>query len=632
MPAEPVDPPPANPGAAWKALAHLLAAHPKVRIWRPETCKFDRTANLTSRLPRQPAAVPLYHRGRTCVLALDFDTKRHSPAVVEQDFTAALEWITDAGGVAVTDRSSSGGRHILVPLAIGTSASLAEMNQLMRLLESRLPSLDKTPMTNPATGCITVPGSPCREGGYRVLDGPLAAAVDALTTRSDPGLLPRLNIRLGALTKPAAATRKSATTYLTGSGDDARLDPQYTRSGPLPTHITAYATTGLLPAGSSWRSHSEARQSVLAHAVLHGHSLATIAALVAPGRPWHHGLATAYTRYHHGAERALRRDFAKALTWANANAINFRPVRAQDLELHTRGGGAGPLILRAWLANATAWLDCEYGGHRYRWIGAAVFQALAVHAARSGEIINGVPVVGVGGRSLSLATGLLAETTVWEFLRDARDRAGAPLVRTRVAQGHDSDHYALTRQHPLPTNPQTVAAVRIENVHLAWKAIGHRHRRIYEVIAHRGLSTPADIFAAAHVSPSTGYSTLAALSTAGLITRRRGTVARGDTTLADIAAAHHLDDERAQRLARHHRQRRIWHTWLELRELQRAAIPTTGHKPAGAVSTTAHYFYTVEAEYLASVVATGPPPTDDELHAIELCGELLGARPISAAA
>ena len=52
---------------------------------------------------------------------------------------------------------------------------------LLRLLEARLPSLDKTPMTNPATGCITVPGSPCREGGYRILDGDLRSAVDAFT-------------------------------------------------------------------------------------------------------------------------------------------------------------------------------------------------------------------------------------------------------------------------------------------------------------------------------------------------------------------------------------------------------------------------------------------------------------------
>ena len=71
-------PPHTSPAATWKALAHLLAARPTIRLWNARTDKFDRTANLTSRLPRQPAAVPLYQHGRTCLLALDFDTKRHS--------------------------------------------------------------------------------------------------------------------------------------------------------------------------------------------------------------------------------------------------------------------------------------------------------------------------------------------------------------------------------------------------------------------------------------------------------------------------------------------------------------------------------------------------------------------------
>ena len=595
---------PTNPAATWKALAHLLAARPTIRLWNPDTDKFDRTANLTSRLPRRPAAVPLYQHGRTCLLALDFDTKHHTRAAVDDDFAQALTWITEAGGVAVTDRSTSGGRHILVPLALGTSATLAEINQLMRLLESRLPSLDKTPMTNPATGCITTPGSPCRQGGYRILDGPIPAAVDALTTRSHPALLPRLNILLGAL--PATEVPAGAGgAHLTGTGRHTRLHPQYTRTTALPDRITAYATTGQLPARGTWKSHSEARQSVLAHAALHGHSLATIAALSAPGRPWHRGLAGAYHRYRHHADKALQRDFAKALTWADANAPNFRPVRAQDLELHTGGSSRGSPLLRAWLANATAWLDSQYAGHRYRWIGAAVYQALAIHAARSGDIINGVPVVGVGGRSLSLATGLLSETTVWEFLRDTRDKAGAPLVRTRVAQGRNPDHYALTQQNKLPTSADALAATRIENVHLAWKVVGHRHRRIYELIAHRGLSTPADIFAAAHVSASTGYTTLAALSTAGLIRRDRGAVTAGPVALNDIAAAHHLADQQRERLARHQRQRAVWHTWLALRE----ALRDTGPVPDPGAPTDAaavRYDHIVEEEYLASVAATGP--------------------------
>lgn len=626
MPRTQTPPAPASPAATWKALAHLIAARPTIRVWNPDTDKFDRTRHLTSRLPQHPAAVLLYQQGRTPLLALDFDTKHHGQDIVATDFARALSWITEAGGVAVTDQSSSGGRHILVPLAIGTTATVAEVNPLMRLLEARLPSLDKTPMTNPKTGCITAPGSACREGGHRILDGPLPAAIDVLTTRSEPGLLPRLNMLLGALAPPSGTAKPGAAAATCGAGDHARIDPAYTRTSPLPPRVTDYATTGHLPATGTWRSHSEARQSVLAHAALHGHSLATIRALIAPGRPWHGGLAAAYTRYHHNADRALERDFTKALTWAAANSHNFRPVRAQELELHTRGEAPGSRLLRSWLANATAWLDTEYAGHRYRWIGAAIFQALAVHAARSGEIINGVPIVAVGGRSLSLATGLLSETTVWDFLRTVRDQPGAPLVRTRVAQGREADCYALTRQNPAPVDDGAIAAARVENVHLAWKVIGHRHRRIYELIVHRGLSNANDICAAAHVSTSTGYTTLAALATAGLIRRSRGAVACGPISLDVIAAAHHLDDQRAERITRHQRQRAVWHDWLAIRDAVRD-LPAPGYPSANHVAV--YNTPTDHEEYLASVMATGPPPADVEHEVIDMVIDMLAARVIT---
>lgn len=629
-----------SPGAAteaataWKALAHLIAARPTVRTWNPTTAKFDRTIALTSRLPREPAAVYLYLRGRTQVLALDFDTTHHDQHTVDSDFTRALTWVTESGGVAVTDQSRSGGRHILVPLAVGTSAGADELGPLLRLLEARLPSLDKTPMTNPATGCITVPGSPCRQGGYRVLDGPLPAAIEAFTRRSDPALLPRLHMLLGTLAPTVAQLARRGNggngdnDALTGTADHTRLRPEYTRTGELPERITAYAHTGVLPADSTWHSHSEARQSVLAHAVLHGHSQATIDALISPGRPWHTGLGGAYARYHRNAAAALRRDVTKALHWAARHAPDFRPACAQ-VQVHTRGGARGPELHRRWLANATAWIEREYPGHRYRWIGPAVYQALAIHAVRAGQVINGVPVVGVGGRSLSIATGLLCETTVWEFLRDTRDRPGSPLVRTRIAQGRQPDFYALTLQNPVETRAEVIGATRIEDVHSAWKIIGHRHRRIYELIAHRGLHNPRELIAAAHVAPSTGYATLAALATAGLITRRRGHVSAGATSLDAIAAAHHLEVDRAERIARHQRERARWRAWLDQRD--KARTTPEPHDAPSSVAVAAEPEDRHRHEYLAAVLATGPPPVDEERRALDLLADLMGARVIAAA-
>lgn len=629
MPSTSATPLALSPAASWKALAPLMAARPKIRVWDPATKKFDRTKNLTSRLPVLPAAVMLYSRSRTQVLVLDFDTKHHSQQIVDADFARALSWITDAGGVAVTDQSTSGGRHIIVPLAIGTAATLAEVIPLMRLLEARLPSLDKTPMANTATGCITVPGSACREGGHRVLDGPLATAIDAFTTRSEPGLLPRLNVLLGALSPPTTGTTVTAVgDATTGTGAHERLRPEYVRDTALPDRITTYAAAGHLPADRSWRSHSEARQSVLAHAALHGHSLATVQALMAPGRPWHTGLAAAYTRYGHSADNALKRDWHKALTWAATHSPYFRLVRAQE-QVHTGGTTRGPQLHREWLANAVAWAESEFRGHRYRWIGAAVYQALAIHAVRAGEVINGVPVVGVGGRSLSMATGLLSETTVWEFLRETRDLPGSPLVRTRIAQGREPDYYALTQQNQMGVTRETIAATRVEEVHPAWTVIGHRHRRIYELIVYQDLQRPRDVFAAAHSNTTAGYDSVAALRIAGLITHERGHLRAGPAGLDDIAAAHHLDEERSQRIQRHQRERASWHSWLDGRD-EIHHQPVSQHDSAGPMDTITEIDRAHHEEYLSAVLATGPPLSDEESCAIQLLADLVGARVLTA--
>ena len=199
-------------------------------------------------------------------------------------------------------------------------------------------------------------------------------------------------------------------------------------------------------------------------------------------------------------------------------------------------------------------------------------------------------------------------------------------MRTRVAQGREPDYYALTRQNPIETSRRVVSSTRVEDVHIAWKIIGHRHRRVYELIVHRRLNDPPDVFAAAHTATSTGYATLGALATAGLITRGRGHVSPGPMTLDDIAAAHRLDEQRAQRIQRHQRERANWHNWLTNREEARnlGGVDHDGTGTAVAGTHAAHH----QEEYLAAVLATGPPTIDEEHHAIELLSELIGARVI----
>lgn len=638
--AVPAEARPDSPDKVWHTLAPLLSAPGRrsMRVYDPATGKFSEAAKLTKKLPKLPAATYLYTTmARTHLLALDFDDSRGGRAAVDADLATAAEWITRCGGVIVTDHSPSGA-HLLCPLAVGTTASFDEMNHLVRLLEARLPTLDKTPNTNPESGCLSAPGTPAKTGGYRQLDGPLSAAVEAFTTRSAPSLLPRLYELLGAL-KPSPATTHPATNappatpaeYCTGTGDDQRLAPRWVRDDPLHPDITHYAQYGTMPTGQrQWDTHSEARMAVLTAAIARGHSQASITALIAPGAPWHTGLGQAYSRYRHHAHSALHRDFTKALNWLCTNVLKHR--HAQHKSKNSQGGNKGtgprgPLSLRIWLASAMHWADIEFAGKRYRWTVHAVLQALASNALCAGEEINGVWVVGVGGRSLSLGTGLLSEDAVWRVLRDLRERPGAPLILTRRSVGIDPDFYALTSPAGISIQAARAQRVRVEPVHDAWSVIGHHLRRIYELVAHHGMTTRADLYAGAAVSASAGDETVTALEILGLLSRTgRGTVAAGPTTLDSIGAAHNTDGLRADRITRYKAERDQWHTWLADRDTARDEAAMEATARAAPTETP-----DVEHARWATVMANGPPEDPyadyvDDADAVDLVITLLGGR------
>lgn len=630
---------PDKPEQVWERLAPLLTAPGRrtVRVYDRETGRFSDTARLTTHLPTRPAAVHLYTRaGRTAAIALDFDAK-HGDA--DADLATAAEWITRCGGVIVTDRSA-GGRHLWCPLAIGTTASAAEIIHLVRLLGARLPTLDITPNTNVTSGCLSAPGTAGKTGGYRQLDGTLSAAIDAFTTRSDASLLPRLYELVGVI-KPRTTDREAVAAagidqdspadvaaYCVGDGPAHRLAPAWVRNDPMHPDITTYAEHGTMAGQRQWQSHSEARIAVLTAAIARGHSRASITALIAPGGPWHDGLGAAYTRYKHAAGTALDRDFHRALTWLCANSLKHR--RPQHKGKYSQGGNQatgprGPVELRRWLAAALLWADVEFKGKRARWTVHAVLQALAWSAYRAGDQINGVWVVGVGGRNLSLATGLLSEDAVWRALRDIRDQPGAPLIRTRPALGVDADFYALTTPAGITVSAGAVERVRVEPVHDAWSVIGHHLRRIYELATYHGITDRADLYAAAAVSASAGDEAVTTLQIAGLLTRTgRGSIGAGPMTLDRLAGAHDTAGAREDRITRYRAERDQWRAWLDDRDQAHddALMDAIDQAMPAEDPEVARTFW-------AAALANGPPGVaelDIERHAIELVADLLGGR------
>lgn len=620
--ARPVD----SPAAVWKALARRLSPTGKDRYkaFDPETREYKRRQKITDTLPKTMAAVDIYSTaGFTTQLVLDFDVKEHGRAQVDADFARAARWVRDCGGRFVSDRATSGGRHLIVPLAIGTSATLAEMRQLSDQLKARLRTLDPKP-TKSAAGCISVPGTRCAGGGHRLLDGPLNEAVAVLTERSDSRFLPALYALLGTLPAPTTPPSQrepsdlETAQYIDGHDEDQRIVQAYWWNRPIPDDVLDFATHGWMTA--AWNTPSEARQAVVTNAVLRGYTRGQLRADMQPDGPWP-ALGEAY-RKKHGirADTQFDRDFQTAIKFAvgRARAIAKKPQHGTHRENYTHFselslGKDLEACYKTWLAYALAWTDHHFKGTE-RWSIRDVWQSLAVKAVVAGELREGVPVVGVGGRAISLSTGLLSHKATARVLRRARDMVGAPILLNRRAVGRDPDVYALVAVNPDGIEPIPLDRVHLAAVHPAWSKLGRHHRTIYELIVHNNMTTPSEIFAAAKVKERSGHYSLAALAGEGLITRRRGHVSPGPVTLDDIADEQHLDEVFAARQARYKRERAAWHTWLALRYEAVQAVDTD---LSDWRSKHLDYVPPYHAEFLASVMADLPPPDDQTQRQLE---------------
>ncbi|XNN89751.1 hypothetical protein ACL00T_17975 (plasmid) [Curtobacterium flaccumfaciens] len=140
-----------------------------------------RGAAVTSDVPARPWAMNLAddeHRYR--YLGFDLDTKHVGLKVVKTDTDTIRRLLDDAGMPHLVCQSGpSGGRHIWVALIDGVSADTVAT--IARDLARVCKSLDKAPLSNPATGCLRPPLSPHRDGGRST---PIMGTLAALTTPS----------------------------------------------------------------------------------------------------------------------------------------------------------------------------------------------------------------------------------------------------------------------------------------------------------------------------------------------------------------------------------------------------------------------------------------------------------------
>lgn len=605
--------------AVFAALTPRLTARASARVWTGDG--FGRSRKLGRTTPPGPVALYLYNHGWTKLLVFDLDAKIHGADAVARDAAWLVNLIEAAGGAVVEDHNpASDGRHLYVLLA--EPVRLEHVRPLLKLLGRFTRTLDPTPMLNPATGCIVPPGSWTKEGRRRRLVGALPAAIDKLTVGSQRGLISRIHAELGATTPLPQPSGQ----LIPASPPGQPLSTAVRLTSPLPDHIVEFATSGILR--DYWPTKSEARQSVLAACALRGWSLGDIQDHM--NNVWS-GLSSAYDRYRSSSERALQRDWQQALDWATANVHKYRSTGHK--KQHT---GGQPLrgVHHDWLAHANSWAARELSGSRKLHTVSAVLQALAYCSAVAGDIVNSSPVVEVGRRSLSIAAGLIPDTTVGDVLAELREMEGSPLLRVRQASGVLADKYALVGHGVGPVGDVWSDRSRVEPVHPAWRIVGLHLRRAYELVLHSGLRTPPDIYAAAGLSATAGSEVLSQLAAIGLVARSYGRCEPGTRTLDDIADAHGLDEVRTEVDATFKRERDEWHAWLELRASipdDIAADPATA--PAGIPTPPPGWDQDDEALW-SSRIATGPPIDQPDARsvtdrAIELLMGELGATILS---
>lgn len=579
-----------------------------MRVWRGHGRGYDQVRRLaTVNLPSLPAALPVFNRaGWTNMLALDFDTKLGTAQQLASDVNDAIELITKVGGRVFVDRSPAGGHHVWVPL--WTEHRLEPLMPVLQAMRARWPTLDITPMTNPATGCLTGPGSPCIGGGHRELLTPLDVAIDVVERRCPPGtlgalhhaLIPRHTEAVASSAVPGAEAMNSPSPQEPYEQARAATQSRRTPADALDPALHAFATNGDVPAQKIGWSRSEARMAVLVQSVRAGLSADEVRDCITSGT-WR-GLAAAFDKY--GSRWATR--FYKEWTKAERLVNNTGPKL--QLPEHKQRFTGGIAWQREWLAQALHWLSHQPVPKVSTSTVAAVLQALSYIAWLSNSRL-----VSPGGRWLSIAVGMLTEATVWLALRSLAGMEGAPIRLAVRHRGPHADTYELVtpRIHGQPVVVSKIEArqVTVGKVPAVWRTIGHCARETFELIEKMSMATDmsgrvrkSDIKRLAATSSSAVDLALARLTTFGLIETGRGWVRRSATTLDDLARDHDVQSRVDQRLARHRAQRRTW--WMLL-ELWSAALavdcPDAERIPADPLGP-------VEREdWLCAVMANGPP-------------------------
>jgi hypothetical protein len=519
---------------------------------------------LATELPERPAALRVYVDGGVAwSIALDFDPKGHTAAAVEWQAAAAAAFFSALGGRVITDVATSGGRHVWVPLA--TPVTLSQAQQITRACRALWPSLDITPMVNVGEGCLTAPGSRCKDGAHRTLVTPLHEAVQAVTQRSHPDLIDRALHRLIDLTGPLHDTVGDDTAI---ADDTAAVSGGVRQLSALHTMIAergVWPSTRTTADGQSW-TRSEACYAVLCAAATRGYTATDLLDRIESGL-WS-GLLTLYTgRYGARWRRRLKAEWAKAVRSVLASTTSPQATRYT--------GGAVPALaerdyIRRWTTIALTVIDVTIPG-KARHNARVLIWGLGWLAWRTGRRH-----VEAGTRSYARAcAGIIDHTTAADFLRELRELPDDQRLLQLVSRGRGThgDLYELVIPEvyaDLATDPaQWVDPRPIPGLfgvrdpeRPRRQLLGATAWRMHQALASGATGSATELARAAGISRAEAYAVLPVLVGLGLAARQPGTASsqwrvgeRGvNEAGGEVDAAAHL----ASIDARHRRERQQW--------------------------------------------------------------------------
>lgn len=164
------------------ALTRRISPRPTVRVANADAYGdvlnvYTGHRRIGGRAPERPWAVYLAGADdQYRLLCFDLDAKTPTAAdAASRDAEVIAGLLHDVGLEPVVCASGpTGGRHVWIALATGIDP--ATVATLARLIRHICPTLDLSPLSNPATGCVRPPGAPHRAGGHStVLSGDTAS-------------------------------------------------------------------------------------------------------------------------------------------------------------------------------------------------------------------------------------------------------------------------------------------------------------------------------------------------------------------------------------------------------------------------------------------------------------------------